>query len=153
MLRSANILQENTDTCALIFGMGREQKMKTENDVIWFRVIRPTLFAMAKAMADGKLSSTDVVVYLILKSLADFKTGISFPSRFTVAQHLGKSEATIKRSIKNLAEAGFLTREQRDGRSNVYRLMEQMPILLPDEKVKLARWQYIPKDEKIRGNN
>lgn len=72
------------------------------------------------------LPSRAISVYLYLDDRAG-KEGSCFPSIPTIARHTGLSQSTVRRAIKDLTKAGFLTVEERFRKSgadssNLYRL-------------------------------
>lgn len=67
-----------------------------------------------------------ITVYLYLDDRAGIE-GMCFPSIPTIARHTGLSQSTVRRAIKDLTAAGFLTVEERFRKSgadssNLYRL-------------------------------
>lgn len=107
-----------------------------------------TWFHIFKAMIDSgdlaKLSGSSIKVYLVVKSYTNFSTGNSFPSIETIAGKSGVSVPQVKRELKSLEEAGYISRTK-NGRNNVYTLREKVEIT--DEQGRpsaVASWDYIP---------
>lgn len=72
------------------------------------------------------LPSRAISVFLYLDDRAG-KEGSCFPSIPTIARHTGLSQSTVRRAIKDLTKAEFLTVEERFRKSgadssNLYRL-------------------------------
>lgn len=72
-----------------------------------------------------------IAVYLYLYDRAD-RDGKCFPAIPTIAQHIGLSQSTVRRAIKDLCTAGFLTVSERHrangaDSSNLYLLYHRPP--------------------------
>jgi hypothetical protein len=82
-------------------------------------------------IADPKrVSATAVRLYGILDRYAG-EDGIAFPSRTTLAKHLGRGRDTVDRALKQLIAAGAITVEQRrddagDWTSNRYEVVARI---------------------------
>ncbi len=79
-----------------------------------------------KFLYKSDLPSRAIAVYLYLNDRAG-EEGSCFPSIPTIARHTGFSQSTVRRAIKDLISAGFLTVEERFRKSgadssNLYRL-------------------------------
>lgn len=92
----------------------------------------------------ARLDSKPVKVYFVIKAHADLQNGDSFPGVPLIAAEAGMSEPTVKRSLKQLCELGYLSIRKK-GRKNVYTLREK--VVIRDEtgtQVAAATWNYIP---------
>lgn len=77
------------------------------------------------AVLEGPLSATDILVYCTISRFADNETGQAWPSRATIATYAQCSTSTVDRSVQNLIDAGFLSKQHRrtkagDPDSNLY---------------------------------
>lgn len=77
------------------------------------------------AVLEGSLSATDILVYCTISRFADNETGQAWPSRATIATYAQCSTSTVDRSVQNLIDAGFLSKQHRrtkagDPDSNLY---------------------------------
>jgi DNA-binding MarR family transcriptional regulator len=102
----------------------------------WFHLFSATL---DKMLLEG-LSSTDILVYLMIKQRADLSTGVAKSALNTMANKASMCERTVSRSIEILLLKNFISREQM-GRSFKYRLIEYVPISGAEH---LASWMYVP---------
>lgn len=59
---------------------------------------------------------------MVIASFAEKDTGEAWPSRATLSAITGVKETDISAVVRELRDAGFLTIEEREGRSNIYRL-------------------------------
>lgn len=124
--------------------------MTPKNDLNWFRVIRATLTTMASALRQKKINTTDIYLYLLIKSYANYKTGEVEIAAPRLSEIAGLSTATIKRSISNLVKNEYLRNKSRNGQVNQYHLVEHVPLVV-DGEPKLAKWEYAPATEtKVR---
>lgn len=74
------------------------------------------LVAMQRArelVGDGKLIPRDMVVFEYIAEIIDKKTGFAVVGRSTIADRVGCSYATVKRSLRRLIDAGVLELEPR----------------------------------------
>lgn len=108
----------------------------------WFHVFK----SMVESGDAAKLGGTAVLVYLVVKTYADFSTGRSFPGLELVAEKAGLSERQVIRCLKSLAEAGYLEIEQKAGKRNIYRLREKIPIMNAEtgRPESVVTFDYIP---------
>ena len=76
-------------------------------------------------LIDRNLNPIDKIVYCVLDSFANGKTGANcFPSYKAIAQRLNKSNSTVKRSLKKLKEGGYITwTPGYTGMANLYTLV------------------------------
>lgn len=107
-----------------------------------------TWFHIFKAMIDNgdvaKLGPYAVTVYLVIKSFTNFSTGLSFPSVETIKEKSGISAIQVKRCLKVLEEAGYISKE-RIGKNNVYRLREKVEFTDDSGRpAAVATWDYLP---------
>lgn len=70
------------------------------------------------ARSGKKLSATARLTYVALMSYADNETLTAFPSQELLAEDVGVSIPTIKRAVKELAEAGAIVVQRRRNQSN-----------------------------------
>ena len=110
-------------------------------------------FHIFKEMVDSgelaKMQGSTVKVYLVIKAHTNFSTGRAFPAHETIAEKSGTSIAGVKRSIQELEEMGYITKEKK-GRINHYTLREK--VLLHDESgvpQAEASWDYLPAGIKV----
>lgn len=117
-----------------------DQQELFKAETMWFHVF--------KAMIDNgdlaKLSGSSIKVYLVIKSYTNFSTGNSFPSIETIGEKSGISVPQVKRELKALEEAGYITKTKQ-GRNNVYTLREKVEIKDDSGRpTAVASWDYIP---------
>ena len=105
-------------------------------------------FHVFKAMIDqgdvAKIGPHAFTVYAVIKAHSNYSSGVAFPGIELISEKSGVSPAQIKRELKVLEEAGYITRE-RVGRSNRYTLREKLEI--SDEHGRpqaVATWDYVP---------
>lgn len=111
-----------------------------EVDGWWFHCFR--------ALIDGgllaRMSGSACKVYLVIKSHANFKTGVAGPALTTIAHKSGLSLAQVKRELTSLEDYGVI-RKQKVGRHNIYTLIEHFPLTCADgTPVAMGRWEYVP---------
>lgn len=94
-----------------------------EVDASWFHVFRD--FVISGQLASMSGSSTKV--YLVIRAYANPASGNSFPSVETIAEKTGLSEAQVKRELVALEQGGHINK-RKDGRRNVYQLLDKWPI-------------------------
>lgn len=121
-----------------------------KNNFSWFRFLRPTLRQLTGGLREGSIRSTDFVLYLLLRSetalsSTGFTRGQIEMSVGEIVELTGFSRSTVKRSLSNLIQGGFLSRVSQQGQSGIY-LAHDIAVLETDGK-KTARWDYIPRDE------
>lgn len=75
------------------------------------------LFSWRSAICDSDLSPTQRHVALTLSLHMNERGGSCFPSKATLANETGLSEATVKRSLGALAEAGWIVKTERSTKS------------------------------------
>jgi hypothetical protein len=93
----------------------------------------------------AKMGPYAFTVYSVIKSHANYHTGISSPSIETIAEKAGMSCSQVKRELDVLESAGYLARTK-SGRSNLYTLIENIEVTNKDgETEALTSWSYIPK--------
>ncbi len=109
-------------------------------------------FHVFKSMIDqgevAKIGPHAFAVYAVIKAHTNYNTGLSFPGIDLISEKSGVSPAQIKRELRVLEEAGYITRK-RVGRSNHYTLREKIQVT--DEHGRpqaLATWGYVPKNVK-----
>lgn len=92
-------------------------------DGTWFHLVRSMILG-------GKIAEMGAdawAVYCTIKAYTQMQTGDAFPTRGTIAGHIGCSHDTVDRSIKRLVKMG-LVRKGKAGRQNLYELIEQVPM-------------------------
>jgi DNA-binding Lrp family transcriptional regulator len=118
----------------------KEQAELFKAETSWFHVFKDMIDNGDMAKLDG----STIKVYLVIKSYTNFATGMAFPGIELIAKKAGLSEIQVKRCLKSLEEAGYITREKA-GRHNVYTLREKVSITNSDGKPQaVATWDYIP---------
>ncbi|MFP3645177.1 helix-turn-helix domain-containing protein [Paraburkholderia sp. SIMBA_054] len=107
-----------------------------------------TWFHMFRSMVDSgdaaKMGGNAFMIYAIIKSHTNFKTGRAFPSIETIMEKSGLSKSQVLRELDTLEEMSYITRA-REGRKNVYTLREKIGIT--DDKGRPmadATWDYVP---------
>lgn len=75
-------------------------------------------------VTDERLTANAVRVWARLDKYAGAQ-GQAFPSRETLARDLGLSARHVARALAELVDAGWISREQRDGTTSLYRLHER----------------------------
>ncbi len=81
-----------------------------------------------RAYRDTELSTKAMAVYLYLCDRAGRESKSCFPSIKTISRDLKLSESSVKRSIRELQDRGYIEKEQRfrdnGGKSsNLYRIL------------------------------
>lgn len=111
-----------------------------EANTTWFHVFR----SMVDSGDVKKLGPYAVTVYLVIKAYTNFSTGLAFPAIETISDKSGVSVPQVKRELKRLADAGYISITKK-GRSNIYKLREK--IELKDDAGRpaaVATWDYLP---------
>lgn len=109
-------------------------------DTGWVHIFR----AMIDSGDCAELGPHAMVVYLVIKSHVNLKTGHAFPGIATIAKAGGMSEKQVKRSLAKLTTKGYLLKD-REGRRNTYRLLERFPVEDgPENQVATLTADYIP---------
>lgn len=109
-------------------------------ETTWFHLFR-TMFTSGDVK---KVTPFGFTVYCAIKAHTSFQTGESFPSYDRLVSLTGISESQVKRVLKELAEAGYVTITKK-GRKNHYTLREKVAI--QDEHGRpaaVATWDYLP---------
>lgn len=122
--------------------------MNTENYLSWFRFLRPTLSSLMVALKTRSISSNDLVLYLLIRSEtarkeSGYKLGEIELTIKKLTELTGFSRSTIKRSLVNLREQGYLSKMNDCGQAGRY--MARDIAHLPGDQV--ASWDYIPRHE------
>ena len=65
-----------------------------------------------KKLYQSELPTRAIAVYLYLRGRAN-KEGVCWPAIQTIARELKMSESTVRRGVRDLQKAGFLTVEER----------------------------------------
>lgn len=123
----------------------QEELFKAETS--WFHVF--------KSMIDNgdaaKMGGTTFLVYAVIKAHTNFATGRSFPALETIAEKAGVDEKTVRRSIVELSDMGYIRKEKK-GRQNVYTLREKVELTDQEGRpVAEATWDYLPNMVKAAG--
>lgn len=114
-------------------------------DIAWF----PVLCGMLRGGAAAELQPHTMMVYLTLKSYADFDTGIAQTTIETVARETGMSVRQAKICIARLLDKGYIRRLQKGRRAHgsEYQIVERMPIKdHRDNTVAIADWEFVRRD-------
>lgn len=80
------------------------------------------------ALESGWLTRTEVIVYWVLKSHENRKTGEAFPGYETLMRKTGLSTAPLSKAIRGLDSKGWLERRKRFNNSAIYRLKSSSPL-------------------------
>ena len=78
--------------------------------------------ALIKCGLYAELQPTSIVVYNVLLSYANFKTGVCFPSITTISTLSGLDRKTVIKAINELEDWGLIQVSRRKGSHNVYQL-------------------------------
>ncbi|WP_244216217.1 helix-turn-helix domain-containing protein [Phytopseudomonas daroniae] len=105
-------------------------------------------FHVFKSMIDqgdiAKIGPHAFAVYAVIKAHTNYASGMAFPGIDLISAKSGVSPAQIKRELKVLEAAGYITKEKH-GRSNRYTLREKIQVT--DEHGRpqaVATWDYVP---------
>ncbi|MGG2399963.1 helix-turn-helix domain-containing protein [Pseudomonas sp. SH1-B] len=115
-------------------------------DLLWSQVFRS--FVTSGALAS--LQGSAVKVYIALKSRANLDTGEAKIQHEQLARETGLSVATVKRGLRELANAGYLCSEERPGQCSRYLLFEQIPLSRGGQQIGTARFLYTGSSAQIR---
>lgn len=117
------------------------QSLALEAQTQWFHVF--------KSMIDqgdvAKIGPHAFTVYAVIKAHTNYSSGLALPGIDLISEKSGVSPAQIKRELRVLEEAGYITRK-RVGRSNRYTLREKIQVT--DEHGRpqaVATWDYVPR--------
>ena len=72
-------------------------------------------------LADRSLTPTDKMIYGVIKSHRNRKSGTAWPSRQRIATIAGITPNHVTKATRRLVEAGYLLKDQRPGRATVFR--------------------------------
>ncbi|MDB5977272.1 MAG: hypothetical protein JWR07_4032 [Nevskia sp.] len=114
-------------------------------DIAWF----PVLCEMLRSGAAADLQPHTMMVYLTLKSYADFNTGIAQTTIETVAKETGMSVRQAATSVGRLVGKGLIRRLRKGGRdrSSAYQIVERLTIKdHGNNTVAIADWEFIRRD-------
>ena len=64
-------------------------------------------------MRNEDLTSSDKIVYVAICNLANNKTGICYAKQSTIAKNASVTVPTVRKAVKNLEEAGFISVEKK----------------------------------------
>lgn len=109
-------------------------------DSTWFHLFH-TMFTNGDVAKLGPMAFT---LYCAIKAHTSFNTGIAFPSHKRLIELTGMSESSVKRTLKELQDAGYVGTEKK-GRKNYYTLREK--IIIKDAHGRpsaVATWDYLP---------
>lgn len=108
-------------------------------DTYWVHLLKD----MVHSGEAAKIGPYAFAVYMVIKAHTN-ASGTAFPSVPTIAEKSGMSETQVKRQLKILTEAGFLTNlRPTNGTKNIYALREKIHIQGGGEGA-VASWDYIP---------
>ena len=107
-----------------------------KDDLAWLQLVRPTLTSLVK---NQSINDRDVVIYFILRAVADFETGEIDLTRSKIAQIFGMDIQKIGRAIESLISSGYIKAKKYRGKPNTYMIMDTAT--LSNREVK---WSYIP---------
>ena len=103
----------------------QEEMFLVDANLGWFHIFREMVFSgdLKKLMK----CPSSIGVYLVIKSMVNRHTGVSFPSVDTLMEHTGKARGTIHKSLDTLEEAGYIEKgKSTSGNKNVYRVKEKI---------------------------
>jgi hypothetical protein len=120
--------------------MSRKQNELFEAETSWFHIF--------KAMIDrgdvAKMGGTVFAIYAVVKSYTNWSTGRAFPGLNLISEKAGVDRRTVIRALNKLEEMGYIVKESTPGKSNKYKLREQVPISQEGRPVAVATWDYLP---------
>lgn len=111
-----------------------------EAQTTWFHIFR----AMIDSGDAAQMGGTVFLVYAVVKSYTNWSTGRAFPSLDLIAEKSGVDRRTVIRALSKLEKAGYIAKEQKQGKANRYRLRERVPIAQDGRPVAVATWDYLP---------
>lgn len=111
-----------------------------EAQTSWFHIFK----AMIDSGDAAEMGGTVFLVYAVVKSYTNWSTGRAFPSLDLIAEKAGVDRRTVIRALAKLEKSGYITREQKQGKANRYRLRERVPIEQDGRPVAVATWDYLP---------
>lgn len=115
-------------------------KSDLQAETTWFHVFR----AIIESGDAARMGPHTFALYIVIKSYTNFATGDAFPKLEVLAEKSGMSIRQVKKSVNELVERGYITKEKQ-GRRNSYRLREKINIR--DETGRpaaVATWDYLP---------
>lgn len=77
-------------------------------------------FAIVPVRLLVEVNNSALRVYIVLAQMANNDTGRSWPSNDTLAERTGLGRTAVKEGIKQLADAGWVTKVERPGKSSVF---------------------------------
>ena len=77
---------------------------------------------------DDRLSSSDIIVYLTLARFSNNETQECHPSKKTLIKYARLTEPTIRKSLYNLRDLGYIDINQKAGKVNYYQLNDPQKI-------------------------
>jgi len=83
-----------------------------------------------KLITDKNLTANELRIYLYLLSLYNEEKQCSYPSIDVISERLNISVSTVKRSIKRLAELGYIVIEKRKGLAGNYNIYKRLKHLI-----------------------
>lgn len=120
--------------------MSQQDADELRAETTWFHVFR-SMFSSGDA---AKMGPHAVVVYLVIKAHANFRTGFASPSIDLISTMSGVSRSQVIRALETLEKEGYIERTLA-GRSNKYVLREK--VLIRDrsgQQSAVASWNYLP---------
>lgn len=120
--------------------MSQQDADELRAETTWFHVFR-SMFSSGDA---AKMGPHAVVVYLVIKAHANFRTGFASPSIDLISTMSGVSRSQVIRALETLEREGYIERTLA-GRSNKYVLREK--VLIRDrsgQQSAVASWNYLP---------
>ena len=116
--------------------------MKGEIDTS-FETLQRDLFASGMA---AEIGANAFVVWLAIKSHADYQTGVCWPSVRKLAELTGLSSVTVQKCLKTLTEANLLRVESegKGTRSTRYVARERMTVRIGDQVICVIAIDYVP---------
>lgn len=96
-------------------------------------------------ITDKNITSNEFRIYTYLLSLYNEEKQCSFPSIETISKSINISVATVKKSIKRLAELNYISIEKRKGASGNYNIYKRLKHLI-ESKIKQVKKE--PKEKK-----
>lgn len=118
----------------------KPQQELFEAQTSWFHIFK----AMIDSGDAAAMGGTVFLVYAVVKSYTNWATGRAFPSLDLIAEKSGVDRRTVIRALAKLEKAGYIAKEQKQGKANRYRLRERVPIEQDGRPVAVATWDYLP---------
>ena len=114
-------------------------KNTVETNTSWFLINKD----MVRNKLFRELTSSDLKIYLVIKSYVNFRTGESRPTIPTISAGSKLCESTVKRRIQSLVKMGVLEKFKYR-RNNIYKILETIDIYDEGVLYAIAHFSYHP---------